>query len=218
MVVTNVDKLLKLLEKKKKTTVSEVSKTLNADEKQIEKIANYLMEEGVISVDYKLTGIALMLNPKEQKKAEKLMFHKFKVTKKAADIVSNLKGQKQVPSKISADLKLLVKRIIKKDLNESGLNEIQKSFEIIVAAAMKKNFFNKNFFNQVNQLYELIEAKKILLMINSYKATKDKKFLDSANAHYHDLSNLQDKLVEREYVPNTALKEQLKKTLKEVSK
>lgn len=212
MIVTNVDKLLKLLEEKKKTTVADAAKALNASEKQIEKIANYLMEEGVISVDYKLRGIDLMLKPKEEKKAIKLMPHRFKRPKKS------ITKEKPAPKKLREGIKFLVKRLSKKDLTETDTNNIQTSFEKIVSTARQNNFYNKSFFNEINEFYELIESKKILLLMNAYKRSKDKTILDQANKQYESFIDLQNKLAKQGYLINLKLKKQLKKALEEIAK
>ncbi len=210
MIVTNVDKLLDLINKRKKITVEEASKELKASPKQLEKIATYLMEEELILMDYKLKGIDLKciekkskeLNLKPQTMPEPKEKEKETPTpKKAADIMSSL-----------------IKQITSPALKLEDINQIQSIFTKLVSAAKQDNFYNRAFLNEINQFYELLESKKIILLIKSYKESKNKKLLELANQHYTSFTEMQSRLVQRGYSINQALNSQLKSALAESAK
>jgi hypothetical protein len=242
MIVTNVDRLLAFLEENKKTTVANAAKFLKADERQIEKIANYLMEDGVISVDYKLTDIVLMINPQKEKKLLKLMPHNFAIKKenlpptvaaaakidesKAKPVIAEPKEaaakkeakEKQTPAEMAKKFKELTEKLSTREISVDEINALQDEFQKVVESAMKERFYNKDFFRSISQFYELIESKKIVFLITAYKETKDAEALKRADSCYREFLALQAKLSGLGYIPNIALSNQLKKVLEEASK
>jgi len=226
MIETTVDRLLAFLKEKKETTVVEAAQALKTSEKQIEKIANYLMEEGVIAIDYKLTGIALMLKGKKKKKkvtfihalAQRL---KPVIKKKQAKLPSRkpaIKEEKPVPKNIRSKMKEVIQAIAQPGLTEHQFNKVKKAFDKIVTSARREDFYNKTFFTQINTLYEILASKKMSLLITQYQKNKDKKQLQLARQEYTDFVHLQEKLQARGYSPNLSLRRRLRKVLKEAAR
>ena len=70
VIETGVDKLVSLINSKKKVTVKESAKELGVGVSVIEEWADFLEEEGIINIDHKLTRSELIFKemPKETRK------------------------------------------------------------------------------------------------------------------------------------------------------
>ena len=60
VIETGVDKLLKLIERKTKLTIEEAAKTLGVSTNVIQEWADFLEEEGIVSIEYTLTHTYLV--------------------------------------------------------------------------------------------------------------------------------------------------------------
>ncbi len=70
IIKTGVDRLIDLLKKKDKITISEASKVLKIPVSTIQKWVDFLVEENIVNVEYKFTVPYIFLN-KAQKELEK---------------------------------------------------------------------------------------------------------------------------------------------------
>ncbi len=128
---TNVDKLVKLVNEKKKISLQEAAKKLGVSSSLVEEWADFLEEEGLIRIEYRFATpflIARELSEKEiVKKEQELKSNKKLLLGKAESIVNTLDNKHQEILKLKSDFERL-KAFLGKNLDEvqKELREIEE--------------------------------------------------------------------------------------------
>lgn len=168
MLKTDVDRLLEILEGHKEISVKDAAIQLNTDIKQIEKLSEFLEEEGILVIDYKLAKAYLKLSeePKEKAKIEK--------EKEPSVVIENriiwkkVIEEKQLQNKLISILDKLVSIIPSKVVDERVLDLILKMYLKLIEKA-KKIKMDKDFMDKCGRFNELFYFKKFLISMERYK-------------------------------------------------
>ncbi|MEM2121403.1 MAG: hypothetical protein QXU20_01955 [Candidatus Woesearchaeota archaeon] len=176
VIETEVDKLLELLNEKKKISIHEAAKKLGVDNKTIEEWADFLEEEGVIKVEYTLTTPILVLkeiNEQDIKNKEKeLSLKKSVLLGKAQKLVKDVDKNEEYFKELKRELDEIKKYLgkdaekIEKELKEiEEYNNLKKKSEEIIEN--QKREYEKKI--EELQDYILREQKKYLNMLEDLK-------------------------------------------------
>ncbi|PIN68582.1 hypothetical protein COV93_08970, partial [Candidatus Woesearchaeota archaeon CG11_big_fil_rev_8_21_14_0_20_43_8] len=173
VIETGVDKLLKLIERKTKLTIEEAAKTLGVSTNVIQEWADFLEEEGIVSIEYTLTHTYLV---------EKKMTRK-EIETKAKDF----KGKKDgFIRKVEGSIQAI-------ENDTAGLDKVKKEFselQIMVSSEIDKI---KDKLSQL-QKYEGLKKNLDRQIFDQHREFKDKiskldKEIFTAQKSYQDIIN-----------------------------
>jgi len=203
VIETGVDKLLKLIERKTKLTIEEAAKTLGVSTNVIQEWADFLEEEGIVSIEYTLTHTYLV---------EKKMTRK-EIETKAKDF----KGKKDgFIRKVEGSIQAI-------ENDTAGLDKVKKEFselQIMVSSEIDKI---KDKLSQL-QKYEGLKKNLDRQIFDQHREFKDKiskldKEIFTAQKSYQDIINdirSENTKLEEEKIKAESLKGQEDKLLEKI--
>lgn len=150
LIETGVDKLVELVRKNSKISISDAAKALNVSTDVIEEWADFLEEEGIINVEYKLTTPYLVVRDMDkvevEKKAKEFMEKKDSFVRNAEASVSKLRLDSEILGRMKEEFSRL-----KEDLGDEVKKMKTDLAELERYEAMKEDMANQ--INEAKQAY-----------------------------------------------------------------
>lgn len=177
IIETGVDKLVKLINEKKKISIQEAAKQLGMSLVVVEEWADFLEEEGVISIEYKFTTPYLVVKESSKKeievKAKEFKSKKDSFVRKSEVTLSYLDKNSEIFGTIQNEFDLL------KDNLQGGLGKIKTDLKKMEQFEAQKRNIDKEireqealFKDKIQELDSQIikEQKKYASIIQQIKA------------------------------------------------
>ena len=165
-----LDWLLEILEKHKEISIKDAAMQLNMGIKQIERLSEFLEEEGILAIDYKFAKPYLKLLEKPKKKVD------VEKEKKPSVVIEKhiirQKDSEKVQDELISILDKLISIIPSKVVNERILDLILKSY-LEVTEKTKKIKMDKSFMDKCYRFNELFYFKEFLISMEKYRTKRD---------------------------------------------
>lgn len=181
---TGVDKLVEFINQKKKVSINEAANELGVGLPVIQEWADFLEDEGLITVEYKLSRTYLCerkLTKKEvEKKAKVYTFKKDAFTRKVESALSSLQRESEGFEKIKAEFSKL------KDVIGSDIDQVREELQELKHYEDLKRNIDKDIIQQRLDYQDMIN--------NIHRQIKDQK--KSHETFLDDMNNEKEKIAE----------------------
>jgi len=200
---TGVDKLVDLIERKKRLTINDAANELGVSITVLQEWADFLEDEGLITVDYKLSKTYLCerkLTKKEvEKKAKRYASKKDAFTRKVETVLKSLQRESAGFDRIKGEFNKL------KDTIGSDIEQVKEELQELKHYEELKKSIDKDIIQQRLDFQEMLN--NVHHQIADHKK-KYEKFIDDLGA---EKAKIEEARVEMTYLENRA--ENLKKRL-----
>jgi len=151
---TGVDKLVELVDEKKKISLEQAARILGVSKVVVQEWADFLEEEGIISVEYKLSKVYLVerkLNKKEvEKKAKEYGTKRDTFVRKAESSLRSIEKNTAYFDNIKTEFEKVKKTI------GSDINSVKNELEELKHYESLKNDIDKNIIKQKEEFQKTI--------------------------------------------------------------
>ncbi len=202
IIETGVDKLVGLVKKQKRVSIAEAAKFLNVSTDVIEEWADFLEEEGIISVEYKLTTPYLVERDMDlaevEKKAKDFVDKKDGFIRNAEVAVAKIELDSEAVKHMKKEFLCLKEgleqevKAMKTDLSELEKYEALKG-NIDEQITQAKNEYTK----KIDELNRKIEGEKKKYSEVIQGIEKGKKDIDTKKIRVNELKDMEDHLLHK---------------------
>jgi len=201
LIKTGVDKLVDLVTKEKKVSIKDAARKLGVSPQNIEEWADFLEEEGLISVEHSLSGVSLM--PKQLTKTElrsKVKEYKTEqeaFQRKVTVALTDVEREAEDIRVLRTEFKNLHKEI-GDDLDQvqEELSSIDKFREYENRILKKKSDFEKEYSQKIDSMNARLNLLQKRMEFIAQTKTKKKKIVEKKSGEIESLLQKEKQLLE----------------------
>ncbi len=219
LIETGVDKLVNIIRKNKKISIGEASKALNIPENVIEEWADFLEEEGIINIEYKLTTPYLVereVNQAEiEKKSKEFMEKKDGFVRNAEVALSKLKLDSEMMINMKNEFMNLKEGLAEEVKSMKGdLNELERYEEIKGNIDKQVGDAKTDYEKKIESLNNSIQKEKKRYGDIVKEFDKEKKEIEKKKVRLDELKYMENKM-ERKFEEFREMAEKIGSSIRE---